>query len=236
MTSPDPRNWTFRPAAVSEAEEACAVIRRSIIELCGADHDSNPAILDRWLANETPDQVRQWIEANPGGVLAGTGGAGLGGAEIGGVGMVMPDGRIALNYVAPWARFSGVSKGLIGAMERGASGWGPLLPSDQHRHGARVLSRIWLSGRRRTGAFVWRQARVPDVPSHSLDGPERAGPCRTAGRRAQVRRGMWTAGTGAWPVTALAGWMRLPQSRSGPETGRRHGEERLQARSCRRRS
>ncbi len=74
MTSPAPRNWTFRPAVISEAEEACAVIRRSIIELCGADHDGNPATLDRWLANKTPDQVRQWIEANPGGVLARTGG------------------------------------------------------------------------------------------------------------------------------------------------------------------
>lgn len=122
MTSPGPRNWTFRPAAISEAEEACAVIRRSIIELCGADHDGNPAILGRWLANKTPDQVRQWIEANPGGVLVGTDGAG-----VGGVGMVMPDGKIALNYVAPWARFSRVSKGLIEAMERCASGWG--LPS-----------------------------------------------------------------------------------------------------------
>lgn len=121
MTSPDPHDWTFRPAAVSEAEEACAVIRRSIIELCVADHDGNPAILDRWLSNKTPVQVRRWIESNPGSVLAGTGGAG-----IGGVGMVMPDGEIALNYVAPWARFSGVSKGLIGAMERCATGWGLL--------------------------------------------------------------------------------------------------------------
>ncbi len=129
MTSPDPCNWTFRPAVISEAEEACAVIRRSIIELCGADHDGNPAILDRWLANKTPDQVRQWIEANPGGVLAGTGGTGMGGAGIGGVGMVMPDGRIA---------------------------------------------------------FVWRQARVPNAPGHSLDGSGGAGLCRTAGRRAQV--------------------------------------------------
>jgi len=89
MTSPEPHDWTFRLTTIGEAEEACAVIRRSIIELCVADHDGDLAILDRWLANKTPDQVRQWIEANPGGGLAGTGGAG-----IGGVGMVMPDGRI----------------------------------------------------------------------------------------------------------------------------------------------
>ena len=119
MTSPNPHDWAFRPATVGEAEEACAVIRRSIIELCGADHDSEPAILDRWLANKTPDQLRHWIEADPGGVLVGIGSAG-----IGGVGMVMPDGKVALNYVAPWARLSGVSKGLVEAMERCAAGWG----------------------------------------------------------------------------------------------------------------
>ena len=119
MAASNLHDWTFRPATVGDAEEACAVIRRSIIELCGADHDGDPAILDRWLANKTPDQMRRWIGANPGGVLAGVGGAG-----IGGVGMVMPDGKIALNYVAPWARFGGVSKGLIGAMERCAAGWG----------------------------------------------------------------------------------------------------------------
>ena len=119
MIASNLQDWTFRPAILGEAEEACAAIRRSIIELCGADHDGNPAILDRWLANKTPDQVARWVASNPGGVFAGTGGAG-----IGGVGMVMPDGKIALNYVAPWARFSGVSKGLLGAMERCAAGWG----------------------------------------------------------------------------------------------------------------
>ena len=119
MFSPGLHGWIFRPVVISEAEEACAAIRSSIVELCGADHDGDRAILDRWLANKTPDQMRQWIEANPAGVLVATGGTG-----IGGVGMVMPDGRIALNYVAPWARFAGVSKGLMLAMERCAAGWG----------------------------------------------------------------------------------------------------------------
>ena len=119
MVTPDLHGWIFRPAAINEAEDACAAIRSSIVELCGADHDGDRAILDRWLANKTPDQMRQWIEANPAGVLVAAGAAGIGGA-----GMVMPDGRIALNYVAPWARFAGVSKGLLLAMERCAAGWG----------------------------------------------------------------------------------------------------------------
>ncbi len=33
----------------------------------------------------------------------------------------MPDGRIAVNYVAPRARFQGVSKGLMAAMEARAA-------------------------------------------------------------------------------------------------------------------
>jgi GNAT superfamily N-acetyltransferase len=103
---------TFRPARPDEAAEACAVIRRSIIELCGADHDDDPAILDPWLANKTPDRVRTWIETNPSGVIVGTDEAG-----ITGVGAVLPDGRIVLNYAAPRARFRGVSKGLILALE-----------------------------------------------------------------------------------------------------------------------
>ena len=119
MTASKLQYWTFRPATLNEAEEACAVTRRSIIELCSADHGDAAAILDRWLANKTPDQMRHWVEANPDGILVGIGSAG-----IGGVGMVMPDGKIALNYVAPWARFSGVSKGLMGAMESCAVGWG----------------------------------------------------------------------------------------------------------------
>jgi len=119
MFTPDLHGWIFRPAAISEAEEACAAIRSSIIELCGADHEGDRAILDRWLANKTPDQTRQWIEANPTGVLVAASAAGIGGA-----GLVRPDGNIALNYVAPWARFAGVSKGLMMAMERCAAEWG----------------------------------------------------------------------------------------------------------------
>ena len=40
---------------------------------------------------------------------------------IAGVGTVLPDGRIAVNYVAPRARFRGISKGLVAAMEARAA-------------------------------------------------------------------------------------------------------------------
>ncbi len=108
--------WTFRPARPEEAVEACSVIRQSIEELCGADHDGDPAILGPWLVNKTPERVRTWIESNPAGVLVG-----VSPDEIAGMGAVLRDGRIVLNYVAPWARFRGVSKGLLRAMENRAA-------------------------------------------------------------------------------------------------------------------
>ena len=104
--------WIFRPAMPCEAAEACQVVRQSIEGLCGADHGDDPAVLERWLANKTPGDFAAWIEADPTGVIVGVGTGG-----VAGVGIVFPDGRIALNYVAPWARFRGVSKGLLLAME-----------------------------------------------------------------------------------------------------------------------
>jgi GNAT superfamily N-acetyltransferase len=108
--------WTFRPARPDEAIEACTVLRRSITELCQADHRDNPALLAAWLANKTPDNVAAWIEANPTGFVVGVGPDG-----IVGVGSVTATGDILLNYVAPWARFRGVSKALLAAMEQRAA-------------------------------------------------------------------------------------------------------------------
>jgi hypothetical protein len=41
----------IRDAVADDADEASAVLQRSIAELCGADHRNDPAILSRWLAN-----------------------------------------------------------------------------------------------------------------------------------------------------------------------------------------
>jgi GNAT superfamily N-acetyltransferase len=111
--------WIFRPARPDEAEAACTVLRRSIEDLCGTDHGDNPAILGPWLANKTPENVTTWIDANPTGFLIGVGPGG-----IVGVGSVVASGEIGLNYVAPWARFRGVSKGLLHAMENHAADLG----------------------------------------------------------------------------------------------------------------
>jgi hypothetical protein len=55
-----------RLAGPEDAAEACRVIRRSIEDLCGADHDANPSFLEYWPANKTPGQMRAWIAADHG--------------------------------------------------------------------------------------------------------------------------------------------------------------------------
>ena len=45
----------IRDATVEDADAACLVMRRSIAELCIADHGKDEAILTRWLGNKTPE-------------------------------------------------------------------------------------------------------------------------------------------------------------------------------------
>lgn len=107
--------WIIRPAHPDDAEAACAAVRASIEQLCQIDHDDDPAVLAAWLANKQPDTVRAWIESNPGGVFVACQADAIGGAAA-----ILPDGHIVLNYVAPWARFQGVTRALLQAMEHRA--------------------------------------------------------------------------------------------------------------------
>ena len=102
----------IRAARDDDAKAACDVLRRSITALCGADHRDDPAVLAAWLANKTPDRVAAWIAA-PGNCVLVAEDAG----RVVGVGSVTDDGRIGLNYVAPEARFHGVSKAMLRALE-----------------------------------------------------------------------------------------------------------------------
>src|ERR1041384_5849816 len=109
----------IRDAVPEDAPAACEVIRRSIIELCAADHHNDPAILERWLANKTAEIVASWI-CKPGNsvLLAVEGNAVLA------VGSATEEGEITLNYVSPEARVRGVSRALIAALETPAGGRG----------------------------------------------------------------------------------------------------------------
>jgi GNAT superfamily N-acetyltransferase len=81
----------IRDAVAEDAPAACQVLRRSISELCVADHKNDPTILTRWLSVE--------------------------GSTILAVGSVTNEGEITLNYVSPDARFRGVSRALLCALE-----------------------------------------------------------------------------------------------------------------------
>jgi GNAT superfamily N-acetyltransferase len=102
-----------RAARPDDAEAAAIVLRRSIVELCQADHQGDSETLTRWLSNKTPEHVRNWI-ADPDRLLVVAEDDG----RIVGVAAVQASGRISLNYVSPDACFRGVSKALLTDLER----------------------------------------------------------------------------------------------------------------------
>lgn len=93
-------------------------MRRSIAELCIADHRRDPQILTKWLANKNPQAFISWIDS----------GSHLHVAEQNGrlvaVGAMKNSGEITLNYVSPDARFRGVSKAMLAALENEARRFG----------------------------------------------------------------------------------------------------------------
>ena len=109
----------IRRARPEDAAAAADVMRRSIAELCLADHANDPAIVNAWLANKRPEIVARWI-ARPDNhfFVACEGGA------IRAVGAMTSAGEIMLNYVAPEARFSGVSRALLRILEETARALG----------------------------------------------------------------------------------------------------------------
>ena len=52
----------IREATFDDAVEACIVLKRSIAELCHADHKSDPTILARWLGNKTVENFNLWVQ------------------------------------------------------------------------------------------------------------------------------------------------------------------------------
>lgn len=112
-----PLSAVVRPATPDDAAEACAVIRDSIVQLCELDHGNDPQHLDRWLSNKTPEQTASRIRRSRAFVAERWG-------LIDGVAAMDDTGKVNLNYVAPRARFSGVSKMLMARLEETARSLG----------------------------------------------------------------------------------------------------------------
>ena len=104
-----------RPIGIEDAEEAREALRRSISELCVADHNN----LEKWLSKKTPDHVRSWIENPDTRIFVATEGA-----KIVAVGAVTTRGEILLNYVSPEARLRGASTARLNQLEAKAAALG----------------------------------------------------------------------------------------------------------------
>ncbi len=102
----------IRAAIPAEKDQICNVLRRSIAELCTADHAGDPAQLDPWLFNKTPENVLAWMNDPTARMLVA-----VDGTTILGIGSANASGEITLNYVSPDARFRGVSKAILGELE-----------------------------------------------------------------------------------------------------------------------
>jgi GNAT superfamily N-acetyltransferase len=108
-----------RRAVHSDAAAACEVVRRSIVELCQADHRGDADTLAKWLANKTPANFERWIDSEAHIAVA----AEIEGALVG-FGLLNLQGKIALLYVSADAQFRGVSKSLLALLEKEAAAVG----------------------------------------------------------------------------------------------------------------
>ena len=54
---------TARIAEPRDADAAVRVLRRSITELCVADHHNAPTTLQKWLQNKTVENFHSWLAA-----------------------------------------------------------------------------------------------------------------------------------------------------------------------------
>lgn len=102
-----------RAATAADVPAMSRVLIASITDLCGPDHGQKPERLATWTANKTPEGVAAMLADPQLRMLV----AELDG-QVAAVGAVVPDkGEVSLNYVDPAARFRGVSKALLAALE-----------------------------------------------------------------------------------------------------------------------
>jgi GNAT superfamily N-acetyltransferase len=113
------RNLAIRRATLADAEQALLVVRRSITQLCAADHGNDPATLEHWLANKTPEHFAGWLADESRWLIV----AELDGT-VRGVGNVARAGQIHLCYVEPGFERRGIGAAILTALEAQASSWG----------------------------------------------------------------------------------------------------------------
>lgn len=109
----------IRTAGPDDAGAACSVLRRSITECCGRDHGTQPAVLQAWLGNKTPDTVASWI-ASPTNFTV----VAVRDGEVVGISLLTQAGKLSLCYLVPEAQHAGLGKAMLAAVEQQACVWG----------------------------------------------------------------------------------------------------------------
>jgi GNAT superfamily N-acetyltransferase len=108
-----------REAEPRDAENAVAVIRRSITQLCADDHRGDAGTIAKWLANKTPEAFRAWLASDDNFcVLAESN------SEVVGVGLIHRSGEVRLCYLSPGTQRRGIGKAIYLALESKARQWG----------------------------------------------------------------------------------------------------------------
>jgi GNAT superfamily N-acetyltransferase len=110
---------SVRPAVAADAAAALDVVRRSIVELCVADHRNDADTLAQWLSNKTVEQFLRWIASDRHHCVVAEDDSG-----ICGVGLIEDDGEIQLCYVRPGAQNRGHGEAMLERLEAQARGWG----------------------------------------------------------------------------------------------------------------
>jgi GNAT superfamily N-acetyltransferase len=163
------RNYSMeiRDAAPADAPACCVVLRSSITELCHADHNDDPEILARWLRKHTIDNLVAMIQhPYPHSSLL----VAVENGEILAVGSVT-GGAIGLNYVSPDARFRGVSRALLGALEARAFTLGnEYMRAIEARGSGRLSFRCTLTSTKTARRFCLSNGYVEDGPPCSALG------------------------------------------------------------------
>jgi len=108
-------NIVVREARESDAVAVTDLVRRSIWQLCAADHQNEPARLEPWLQNKTVANVAAWIAVQRNYCVVATADS-----TIVGVGIITVEGEVLLCYVDPDARFRGVSTAILSSLEERA--------------------------------------------------------------------------------------------------------------------
>ena len=105
--------YTIIRANEKYAEAARQILIRSITEICILDHNNDPTILNEWLANKTPENIKKWISDpnNYSNLALGRAGDTLG------FSMISMKGEILLNYILPEYLFKGIGKMMLDEME-----------------------------------------------------------------------------------------------------------------------